>query len=632
MSILESILEEDEDVPELLGILSSLSEETIALKDSESSEFEEENLNEKVDLIATTLGSKPPTIPLREERLSLGVECVFKAKGVGMSGVRKISKNKRRQRRRIKKEKRILSCVTECAPFVMPDEDKTPKNDNTTRKLKSKNLKALTYDQYFDYLSRCNAKGKVSIEHPYLELEKSRHEGELKKRVFTRELTGSADEYQLEFVPTSDSATIVTSHVVAMEEPTPQISNKSYTRLSQEDENYVKTDLLERIPQVESQNLLCLAPDNVIVSETIATNTFEKKSSPSKKMTSKKLSTSRGNSIMDSVGDDGCLIEKITSMKKDVMKTISEPVQEELAIDCQESRDNVEGDRNDMVFARTPTFEILNTGNEERFSFYEPKRQEEVIPASEDEFQLAPDYVNDDNKSMNSSASSIEESPSICEDERVDESNVEFTIPKTLSLESCHSSVYTEERAPSIQDNKSTISRDSFGLADLIPHSFSMDSFKSNKSVLTMRSNRTEKTSRSFEEAEQCITHSLSELARIHDKIQAEKMEENAECMSCQSESTDGRDNLFWARQSKNEIAALQNLIEKQIVEEQDGGYGIEQSFSFGTVSTMSTMKSKMTAAQVQSMDKLINEVNHLCSKIENRIENIVKDTGSNDE
>ena len=112
MSILESILEEDEDVPELLGILSSLSEETIALKDSESSEFEEENLNEKVDLIATTLGSKPPTIPLREERLSLGVECVFKAKGVGMSGVRKISKNKRRQRRRIKKEKRVLSCVT----------------------------------------------------------------------------------------------------------------------------------------------------------------------------------------------------------------------------------------------------------------------------------------------------------------------------------------------------------------------------------------------------------------------------------------------------------------------------------------------------------------------------------------
>ena len=517
----------------------------------------------------------------------------------------------------------------------MPDEDVTPKNDNTTRKLKSKNLKALTYEQYFDYLSRCNAKGKVSIEHPYLELEKSRHEGDLKKRIFTRELTGSTDECQLECAPTSDSATIVTSHVVAMEEPTPQISNKSKPQLSQEDENNIKKDLLERIPQVESQNLLCLAPDNVIVSETIATNTIEKKSSPLKKNTTKKLSTSRGNSIMDSVGDDGCLIEKMTSIKKDVIKTMSEPVQEELTIDCQESRDNVEADRNDMVFARTPTFEILNTDNEERFSFYEPKKQDETTPVSEDEFQLAPDYCNeDDNKSIESSASTIEDSPSIYEDERVDESNVEFTIPKTLSLESCHSSVYTEERAPSIQDNRSTVSRDSFGLADLIPHSFSMDSFKSNKSVLTMRSNRTEKTSRSFQEAEQCITHSLSELARIHDKIQTDKMEEDAECMSCQSESTDGRDNLFWARQSKNEIAALQNLIEKQIVEEQDSGSfdGIAQSFSFGTVSTMSTMKSKMTAAQAQSMDKLINEVNHLCSKIENRIENIVKDTGSNDE
>jgi len=54
-------------------------------------EEQELNLNEKVDLITTTLSVKPPKLPLREECRSLGVECVYKAKGVGWNGVKKTS-------------------------------------------------------------------------------------------------------------------------------------------------------------------------------------------------------------------------------------------------------------------------------------------------------------------------------------------------------------------------------------------------------------------------------------------------------------------------------------------------------------------------------------------------------------
>ena len=91
-----------------------------------------------------------------------------------------------------------------------------------------------------------------------------------------------------------------------------------------------------------------------------------------------------------------------------------------------------------------------------------------------------------------------------------------------------------EERAPSVFDDRTMISADSFG-----PSNNALDN----------------------KDAEPYLPQSLSEVARVY----GNKMEEDAECMSCQSESTDGRDNLFWARQSKNEIAALQNLIEKQI-------------------------------------------------------------------
>ena len=51
----------------------------------------------------------------------------------------------------------------------------------------------------------------------------------------------------------------------------------------------------------------------------------------------------------------------------------------------------------------------------------------------------------------------------------------------------------------------------------------------------------------------------------------------------------------------------------------------IDQSNSFGT---MTSMKSRMSLLESPSMDRLINEVNNLCTQIEDRIENIVNDTG----
>ena len=113
-------------------------------------------------------------------------------------------------------------------------------------------------------------------------------------------------------------------------------------------------------------------------------------------------------------------------------------------------------------------------------------------------------------------------------------------------------------------------------------------------------------------------------------------IEATADSLSCTSESTSGRDILYFARQSKNEIAALQNLIEQHInLEKESGSFDvtpsvvssrdIDQSNSFGT---MTSMKSRMSLLESPSMDRLINEVNNLCTQIEDRIENIVNDTG----
>ena len=151
-----------------------------------------------VDLISTTFGAKPPAVPLKEERLTLGVECVYRAKGVGWNGVKKNRKKYRRQKQAMQRKQLIPLpplCIKNCGPFddLFGDDDQTPKVLNTrTQQINESTSKALSYEEYLEYLHRSNAKRNEKIEYPYLELETTQgsFEGEttLKRRMFTKEL------------------------------------------------------------------------------------------------------------------------------------------------------------------------------------------------------------------------------------------------------------------------------------------------------------------------------------------------------------------------------------------------------------------------------------------------------------
>ncbi|GFH49673.1 predicted protein [Chaetoceros tenuissimus] len=252
-----------------------------------------------------------------------------------------------------------------------------------------------------------------------------------------------------------------------------------------------------------------------------------------------------------------------------------EPVQE-LVLDHHIQNHVVDTVINENVyaFARCPTFEILSPDNEERFSFYDSSEVKKMFVSQ-----------NDDHCDQQST-SHFEDSCSIFEDERVDEP------AETSTLESCHLPTHMEERAPSVCDERAMIS---------------IDSFRPSNNTLGNK------------DVEQYLAHSLSDVARVY----GNKMEEDAECMSCHSDHNEGKDAQKWAIQSKTEIAALQNFIDTQFVEGQgciSSEYDISQSFSIGT------------AVAARNIDNVINEVDDFCSEVEVRIDNIMKDTKSYDE
>ena len=64
----------------------------------EGDEYQDKySLVNNVDVCVTTISSKPPTLPLKEELPSLGVELVFNAKGTGMRGVRRTYRDAKRR-------------------------------------------------------------------------------------------------------------------------------------------------------------------------------------------------------------------------------------------------------------------------------------------------------------------------------------------------------------------------------------------------------------------------------------------------------------------------------------------------------------------------------------------------------
>ena len=66
-------------------------------EDDYQEEDEEHNLIDNVDVCVTAISSKPPTLPLREELPSLGVELVYNSKGTGMRGVRRAYRDAKRR-------------------------------------------------------------------------------------------------------------------------------------------------------------------------------------------------------------------------------------------------------------------------------------------------------------------------------------------------------------------------------------------------------------------------------------------------------------------------------------------------------------------------------------------------------
>ena len=255
----------------------SLSQDsTIALGQSSSSmEFEEYELNSRVDLITITLGTKPPALPLREERNSLGVETVFKAKGVGWQGVRKKYKSEKKKKERAEKYCLPLACpyviswdcstattMMTCGDYrnVHDDNDDDAdidfNDDNSLQNnQQQESLKALTYEEYLLYLKKCQEKLKrkgeggseeTLNEFAYLELVRTDDEEERlqqqkkqqtrrRKRIFTKHLDDARDD---------PNGTICSSRCTDQEElrEVPSLSINSIATAS-----YLSDDMPDRI-------------------------------------------------------------------------------------------------------------------------------------------------------------------------------------------------------------------------------------------------------------------------------------------------------------------------------------------------------------------------------------------------
>jgi hypothetical protein len=247
------------EMPGLQALESNLSEDTLALNSSSSNEFEDENLCEKVDLITTTLGKVPPSIPLREERMSLGIECVFKAKGVGWSGVKKIGKksvspDQGKDTSGSIYYKPLLTCCTDISPTQ--EDERTPKYSNTKENvLKKRSLKALSYPEYVDYLLRCRAKKKEYIEHPYLELERSNDTDDVsKKRIYTRLLESRQETFDSAVVGDCLSSGVVREDEIRQN---PSISSDILAQYCPTDESSASNTAKSKSERQSSPSELC---------------------------------------------------------------------------------------------------------------------------------------------------------------------------------------------------------------------------------------------------------------------------------------------------------------------------------------------------------------------------------------
>jgi hypothetical protein len=117
-----------------------------------------------VDICVTCVADKPPKLPLREELVSLGVEVVYKAAGVGVDAVRREAKRHVREyREQIQK--------TNSGPQHSPENHETPEQEIQQRMRQRmvereiyKNKSSLTYEAYSRQLNRQNSSNSDSLD------------------------------------------------------------------------------------------------------------------------------------------------------------------------------------------------------------------------------------------------------------------------------------------------------------------------------------------------------------------------------------------------------------------------------------------------------------------------------------
>ena len=190
------------------------------------------------------------------------------------------------------------------------------------------------------------------------------------------------------------------------------------------------------------------------------------------------------------------------------------------------------------------------------------------------------------------------ENTALKEDQQNEENefdDIQYTIPRSFSMVSCNS------------------------------HSTNGFSIKSGKSIDDVHAEF---------EIEESISFTVNELNRINSML------EDAESSCHSSRASDDRDALFFAKQTKQEIAALAKAIEKKVKAEQNNSFAnaqsqVSQSYTEDSCDSPRRIRrvgsplKQDRMAKSPAMDRLIEDVNELCNQIENRIDNIVSDTQS---
>ena len=226
----------------------------------------------------------------------------------------------------------------------------------------------------------------------------------------------------------------------------------------------------------------------------------------------------------------------------------------------------------------------------------------------------------DDSSNLKTVKKSNKDDTKMKEEELIDSSSPLKKLTQKMENTSLNEDQQNEEKE--FDDIQYTIPR-SFSMVSCNSHSTNGFSIKSSKSIDDVRAEF---------EIEESISFTVNELNRINSML------EDAESSCHSSRASDDRDALFFAKQTKQEIAALAKAIEKKVKAEQNNSFANAQtqvSYSYTEDSGDSPRRIRRVGSPLKqdrmakspAMDRLIEDVNELCNQIEGRIDNIVSDT-----